>query len=179
MKTLIISGSPRNNSHSIAIAKIIEKQLKKKGAEYELLDLAETVLEPFKGYNHDYNETTMKVVKAMRDFDLFIIVTPIYNASFSSAVKNLFEHAYYKDLRGKVASFALISSGKISALHVKNQLASMVGYFNIFAHPKAVYILEDDFEKTELKNEKIEERLEDFTEESLDFAKRLTKNPSE
>lgn len=174
MKILIISGSPRKNSHSKVLANIAQNYLINKSAKWELIDLSEISVENFKGFEETYNENTKKAVHKLKESDVIIISTPVYNNSFSGAVKNIFEHSNYKELKGKVASFIINSGRQASFNSTHFQLNALMNYFDIFSNPKAVYAFSDDFEGLKLINETIKERIIDLCDSSIELGKKLT-----
>ncbi len=181
MKLLIISGSPRKNSHSRALANIAleyaKEKFKDKNAEIEFLDLYENPMQSFKGFGEEYDKKTQKAIQALKSCDSCIISTPVYNASYSGAVKNLFEHSNYKALRGMIASFILNAGGKISFENVHTQLNSLMNYFSVFSNPKAVYVSPENFKegRVELKDDTIKDRIEELIESTIDISKKLNK----
>jgi NAD(P)H-dependent FMN reductase len=176
MKALIIAGSPREGSYSKILADIAYDYAKSNHKEvgFDFLDLAKTQIDSFKGPSAEYGEETRKIISSLKDYDLFIISTPVYNSVFSSAVKNLFEHAHYKEIRGKVAGFIIMSSGKKSHLIVQSQLAAMMTYFEILSNPKAVFAIDEDFADMKLNNEDIEERIKSLIDSSVRIAEKLS-----
>ena len=130
MKILIISASPRKNSHSRVLADAAFNYLEKKEGEFEasMIDLYETKVDVFRGFGEDYNEETKKVIEMLKEHDIFIISTPVYNSSFSSVLKNIFEHSNYKALKGKTAGFIMNAGGGISFINVHSDLNSLINY---------------------------------------------------
>lgn len=175
MRLLIISGSPRKNSHSRALSNVaLEYAKKTKKFGVEILDLHKNPLESFQGFEKSYGKKTKKAIEALKNCDAFIISTPVYNASFSGAVKNIFEHSNYKSLKGKVASFIINAGGKKSFENVHAQLNSLMNYFSIFSNPKAVYISPEHFGKdNKVKDETVKERIHELVDSTLAIVDKL------
>lgn len=175
MKTLIIGGSPRKNSYTNTLANFAYDYAKEKKEDVDFLDLSKTPLDPFKGYGEEYSKHTTETIKAIKEkYQLLILATPVYDSSFTSALKNIFEHSNYKELKGKTAGFIIMASGKISSLLVQTQLNAMMNYFGIFSNPKGVYASMDDFEGMEIKSEVIKQRIKDLIDSSIEIAEKLS-----
>ena len=171
MKILIINGSPRKKSYSRVLATFIYEYVKENHKDAELLDLGKNPIELFRGEG-DYNEQTKKVKDSLKDFDIFIICSPVYNGFFSSAIKNLFEFADPKELEGKVAGFVLMATGRISYLQVQSQLSSLMNYFSIISNPKAAHIDGAAFnENQEITDEDVKKRLKKLIDSTIDIKK--------
>lgn len=178
MKILIISASPRKNSHSRVLADAAFDYLEKKklGEKLEIgmIDLYETKVDIFRGFGEDYNEETKKVIEMLKEHDVFIISTPVYNASFSSVLKNIFEHSNYKALKGKTAGFIMNAGGGISFVRVNADLNSLMNYFGIFSNPSVVNVLPKDFDKEmNLEGETAKERIKDLVDSTIEMGMKL------
>ena len=175
MKILIIAASPRKGSYTNRLAGFAYDYAKEKGADVDILDLEKTPLDPFRGYGEKYSKHTKDTIKAIKEkYQLLIIASPVYDSGFSSALKNIFEHSNYKELKGKVAGFIIMASGRISSLLVQSQLVAMMDYFGIFSNPKAVHAAIEDFTGEELTSEVIKERIKNLVDSSINMAEKLS-----
>ena len=176
MKILIISASPRKNSHSRVLADSAFDYLKEKKEEIEvnMIDLYETKVDIFRGFGEDYNEKTDKVIEMLKEHDIFIISTPVYNASFSSVLKNIFEHSNYKALKGKTAGFIMNAGGPVSFVNVHSDFNTLMNYFGIFSNPSSVNVLPKDFDKEmKLEGDVVKERIKDLVDSTIEIGKKL------
>lgn len=176
MKILIISASPRKNSHSRVLADSAFDYLEKKEGEFEvsMIDLYETKVDIFRGFGEDYSEETQKVIEMLKENDVFIISTPVYNSSFSGALKNIFEHSNYKALKGKTAGFIMNAGGPISFVNVNSDLNSLMNYFGMFSNPTSANVLPKDFDKEmKLEGDVVKERIKDLVDSSIEIGKKL------
>jgi len=172
MKILIINGSPRKKGYSKALAEFVLNYAEEKKYDVELLDLSKDEVEPFKGYEGSYSEKTKEIVDSLENYDVFIICSPVYDGSFSSTLKNLFEHANFKKLIGRTAGFIIMAGGKISYVQVQGHLNSLMNYFTIISNPKAAHVGPKDFdEEMNLTDEKIIERIKEVVDETLEMKK--------
>ena len=175
MKILIIAGSPRKNSLTNVLAKFAYDYAKEKKLDADILDLSKTPLDPFRGFGEKYSKHTDDTIARIKDkYQVLIIATPVYDSGFSSAVKNIFEHSNYKELKGKTAGFIIMASGRISSLLVNNQLKAMTDYFGIYSNPKGVYAASEDFTGMELNSEVIQERIKELVDSTFEMAEKLS-----
>lgn len=175
MKLLIISGSPRANSHSHILANVALEYAQEKKVKAEILDLHENSMEPFKGFGVTYDDKTKKAIEMLKNCDAFILATPAYNSSYSGAIKNLFEHSNYKGLKGKFVGFIINGGTEKSFENVQSQLNSLMNYFSIFTNPKSVFVFAPDIfdENLKIKDNSIKERIQDLVDSTLELAGNL------
>ena len=168
MKILVISGSRRIPSYSRVLAGLAHDYSREKHSEVALLDLATSPIENFRGFEAEYGEDTLEIVRQVTAADIFIICCPIYDGLLSSGVKNLFEFVDYKDLEGKLAGFALMSKGRISYLQVQGQLQALMNYFRVLSNPRAAYVNQADFdENLNLVNKAMIARMKRLVDETV------------
>lgn len=108
-------------------------------ADLDLLDLHETQLDPFRGFGLDYSDATRDAVDRLKRAEVIILGSPVYNGSYSSAVKTLFEHTPYDALKGHVAAFILSAGGGKSFLQVRTHLEQLMTYYQVLVVPQAAY----------------------------------------
>lgn len=134
MKITIISGSPRKSSVTVHIAKYLLKFFSEKytGHQFEFIDLKEDQL-PFveKVWStiNDVPEQFKEVAQKVYNADAFILLTPEYNGSMSSAIRNLFDH--FPKQTKKVFGIATASEGAMggirAAVGMQNQICGWFG----------------------------------------------------
>ncbi|PIN92737.1 NADH-dependent FMN reductase [Candidatus Pacearchaeota archaeon CG10_big_fil_rev_8_21_14_0_10_31_24] len=170
MKILIINGSPREKSYTQVLANFTFEYAKTKSDTVKMIDLSQNEIEPFKGLDINYNQKTKESVEHMLNADIYLICSPIYNAFFSSAIKNLFEHIDYKKVSNKKAGFVLMAYGQISFLQVQNQLNSLMNYFSIKSNPKTVNVNHNSFnENMDLTNEETKTRIQELINSTINL----------
>lgn len=93
----IVSGSPRAASITVRIAKYLQQYIQQHYPEHTVgiidvrewkLGFLETVFNSVDNTPEQYKPLTKRMFAA----DAFIIVTPEYNGSYTSEIKNLFDH---------------------------------------------------------------------------------------
>ena len=137
MKITIISSSTRMDRVSHRIALALEKQISRIGHEAIVIDLLELKLPLFseryarvpdkpKGWTE-----TMDILLAS---DGIIFLTPEYNGSFSSGLKNFIDVFAKKGFRGKPIGVATGSSGSMGGIRAAYQLQQVI--LSLFAYPQ-------------------------------------------
>lgn len=134
MKITIVSGSPRKASVTVRIAKYLAKHFSEKYPmhEIQLLNLQEHEI-PFIqrvwSTINDVPEEFKEVAEKIYSADAFVLVTPEYNGSMSSALRNLFDH--FPKQTKKVFGIVTASDGAMggirAAVAMQNQICAWFG----------------------------------------------------
>jgi NAD(P)H-dependent FMN reductase len=133
MRIEIISGSPRQNSITHRVALALQKILQQK-TKYQigLINIKDIDLSPvqaiFTSVEHtpeQYKELAGRIFQT----DAFILVTPEYNGSYSTAMKNLLDH-FPKQYR-KVFGIVTASPGALGGIRAAMQLQQLI--YGLFA----------------------------------------------
>lgn len=115
LKIAIILGSTRPGRLGEAVAHwVFEHARARSDAEYEMIDVADFNLplldEPIPPSRHQYTKPhTLKWAATIAPFDGFVFVTPEYNHSVSSALKNAIDFLY-AEWNNKAAGFVAYGS---------------------------------------------------------------------
>lgn len=128
MKIEIISGSPRQESLSVRVARYLQKHLS------EITD-AEVGIIDVRAYELPFVQkvwTSVEAVPAqwkelgerMFSADAFVLVTPEYNGSYSPAMKNLLDH-FPKQLH-KPFGIVTASPGAMGGMRASQQMITLV-----------------------------------------------------
>ncbi len=135
MKITIVSGSPRQESVTIRIARFLEKYLQEKYPThiYSLLSLNHHPL-PFAekvwSTANDLPENRKELGELIFEADAFVLVSPEYNGSYSVAMKNLFDH--FPKQTKKVFGLVTASDGTLGGMRAAHQMQNMIcGLFGV------------------------------------------------
>ena len=131
MKIVVISGSPRKNANTQIIMKYVFEYVKSRNSNTKLINLSDGQIEYYRGSDEEYNEATKEAQKDIIEADVWLIGSPIYNAFFSSALKNLFEYINYKKTAGKVAGVTILAAGNIGFINVQTLITQLLSYFRM------------------------------------------------
>lgn len=177
MKIKIISGSPRQRSLTVRVAKHLLKRLKEEKVDVELIDLrehqipfVETVWSTLDKVPSEFKELGEKIFSA----DAFILVSPEYNGGYSPALKNLLDH-FPKQSR-KVFGIATATDGALGAMRSAQQLIQMVAAFFGILSPQLLITPHVDKkfdEEGNLTDDSFQKAIDTFVSEFLWLAKKL------
>lgn len=121
---LIVSGSPRKESKSARVIKHLSILLdSQKDFKIEILDVRdhplpvfETVFENLESTPDLYKPLAEKIFQS----DAYIIVSPEYNGSYTSALQNLFDH--FPRQEKKVYAIVTATNGSMGGMRASQQL---------------------------------------------------------
>ena len=173
MKVVIISGSPRKNANTQIIMKYVFEYAKSKNLDTKLINLSEGQIECYRGPDEQYNDVTKNAQKDITEADVWLIGSPIYNAFFSSALKNLFEYINYKKTPGKVAGITILAAGNIGFINVQTLITQLLSYFRVIANPKAVFLTTESITENSVSDLDVQNRLKEMVNETLQIASKL------
>ncbi len=121
----IVSGSPRKESITNRVAVYLQKTLRERTAhniniidvrDWEIQCLQEEVFSSVTNAPEEYKPLVQRMLAA----DAFIIVSPEYNGSYTSATKNLFDH--FPKQRHKPFGIVTASPGALGGIRAALQL---------------------------------------------------------
>jgi FAD reductase [NAD(P)H] len=148
VKLLAISGTITGSKTRVVLDKVLE-EVKKHApdSEVEMLDLKEYDVQFCDGRDPaTYTGDTKKVIDIVSSADCYIIGTPIFQASLTGALKNLFDLVPPHVFRYKVMGFVATGGTYQHFLVIENQLKPIAGYFRAFVAPSYVYVQHDQFD---------------------------------
>lgn len=139
------------------------------------LDLGKTDVEPFRGYIKDvkYGQATLEIIRMVEASDVFIIGSPAYDGTMSSAVKNLFEYVNYKALEGRPAGIMVKGGTPGAWQQARSHIVALLHYFNVVCNPRAVFASDADFDESgNLRNDALKERIIRLVDETAKLKER-------
>ncbi|WP_323368641.1 NADPH-dependent FMN reductase [Radiobacillus deserti] len=107
----------------------------------------------------------------MESADLIVFATPIYQASFTGALKNLLDHLQMNALKGKITG--IITHGHVEKhfLVAEYQLKPILSYLKGLVPTTNVFIHNDAYdEENDIVDSSALERLRNLAEEMLELA---------
>lgn len=134
MKITIVSGSPRKESVTVRVAKYLLKTFQEKYPQhkFQLLNLQEhpiPFVEKVWSSMNDVPQEFKAAADKIYSAEAFVLVTPEYNGSMSSALRNLFDH--FPKQNKKVFGIVTASDGAMggirAAVAMQNQICAWFG----------------------------------------------------
>ncbi|RRJ67275.1 NADPH-dependent oxidoreductase [Paenibacillus oralis] len=147
MKLLGISGTLMGTKTLTLVSGVVDRAARLNPAlQTEVMDLRNYALELCDGRDRaHYNESTQQAIEKIIAADCYVIGTPIFQASLSGALKNLFDLLPATAFRGKVVGFVGTGGTYQHFLVIENQLKPIAGYFKAYTAPDYVYAHRDHF----------------------------------
>jgi len=176
MKLLGISGTITGAKTGIAVQKVLDAVRQKHAdVDTELLDLKNYKVEFCDGRDPTaYGEDTKTVIDKVAGADFYVIGTPIFQASITGALKNLFDLLPVSALHNKVMGFVATGGTYQHYLVIENQLRPIAGFFRAYVAPGSVYLHDDHFdEKREIADPDVLQRIERLADELVFMQRRL------
>ncbi|MCB0735901.1 MAG: NAD(P)H-dependent oxidoreductase [Bacteroidetes bacterium] len=137
MNITIVLGTAREGRLSERAAFMLERQLAAKNQNATIIDVAQLDLEIFKGLHgkYEYNNPKLDEAKTqLETADAMIFVTPEYNGSIASSLKNFIDLFAKKPFDGKPIGVCTVSSGAMGGIRAAYQLQQII--LSIFAYPQ-------------------------------------------
>ena len=136
MVITIISSSRRNNRISHRIALALEKAISSLGHSVQLIDLLELNLPPFtEQYSKmvDEDRKLWQVEEQLLQSNGMLFLTPEYNGTISSSLKNFIDVYAKRPFDGKPIGVVTGSTGMLGGIRAAYQLQQII--LSIFAYP--------------------------------------------
>lgn len=177
MKLLGISGTLIGDKTCAVVNEVVDYAAKlEPDLMTEMIDLKTYSLEFCDGRDSKaYNEDTRRMIDAVLSADCFIIGTPIFQASLSGSLKNLFDLLPPTAFRNKVIGFVGTGGTYQHFLVIENQLKPIAGYFRAYTAPDYVYAHRDHFnENNEIIDPEVRERIRNLALQVVRMSKALS-----
>jgi len=160
LQVLAVAGSLHRKSVTRAVVQHVAKRLKAEGCIVDVLDF-ET--EPLPLYNpdtayhaHGFDALQTRVERA----DVYVLGTPDYHGSISSAMKNFLDH-FWREFAGKL--FATIVASHEKGLTVTDQLRTVARQCYAWTLPYGVSFAEkEDLKRGQVVSGALKKRLDMF-----------------
>src|SRR5882672_11166545 len=160
LNVLAVVGSLHRDSVTRTVVHHVAQKLKAEGCSVDVLDFEK---EPLALYNPDvahdlpgYVELQARVERA----DVYVLGTPDYHGSISSAMKNFLDH-FWREFAGKL--FATIVASHEKGLTVTDQLRTVARQCYAWSLPYGVSFADrEDLKDGKVASEVLKKRLEMF-----------------
>ena len=155
-----ISGSLSVPSRTAALVRAIVDRLNPRG-DSRLIDLASDAPVLFatlpKG---DRSDRAREIIDAVESADLLVVGSPVYRASYTGALKHLFDLVDYRSLESTPVLVCATGGTPLHGLMPDHQFRPLFAFFKALVLPTSVYALESDFAGFALRSPEISERID-------------------
>lgn len=173
LKILAVVGSLNRTSSTRQVLQHLARQLRVLGCQVDLLDLLD---EPLALFNPDsaYAGVAFDALKVrVEQADVYILGTPDYHGSISSAMKNFLDH-FWHEFAGKL--FATVVASHEKGLTVTDQLRTVARQCYAWTMPYGVSFADDmDVKNGEIVSEGFRKRLEMFVHDIQRYGELLAR----
>ena len=158
LNVMAVVGSLNKNAVTRCVIQYVAGQLRGSGVNVDVLDL---LGEPLALFNPDVAheaEGFEKLKKRVESADVYLLGTPDYHGSISSAMKNFLDH-FWHEFAGKL--FATIVASHEKGLTVTDQLRTVARQCYAWTLPYGVAFAEKiDVKENQVVSESLKQRLE-------------------
>lgn len=179
MKISIVSSSTRIGRISHRIALALETGIQERGHTAQLIDLLELQLPPFEERFARIENPEPRFIdceKILKESSALLFVTPEYNGSISSGLKNFIDF-YAKDpFMHKAIGVATGSIGAMGGIRAAYQLQQNILTVHGFPHPQILTVGKMDQlidENGIIRDERFQSTFNKYLDLFLDFASKL------
>ena len=155
-----ISGSLSTPSRTTALVRAVLARFDQH-AETSLLELAVEAPALFATLPKGPRSTrATAVIQAVETADLLVVGSPVYRASYTGALKHLFDLVDYRALQGTPVLLCATGGTPLHGLMPEHQLRPLFGFFQAVTIPTSIYALESDFDGHALRSIEVSERID-------------------
>jgi FMN reductase len=170
---LAVVGSLHKDSITRVVVNHVAERLRAGGCDVDLLDLH---TEPLPLYNPDtaYDAPGFPALKArVERADVFLLGTPDYHGSISSALKNFLDH-FWREFAGKL--FATVVASHEKGLTVTDQLRTVARQCYAWSLPYGVAFMDkEDVRDGQIVSDALKSRLEMLVRDTRIYGEVLAK----
>ena len=163
LQVLAVIGSLNRRSVTRIVVQDAAEKLRTRGCAVDMLDFAD---EPLALFNTDtaYESEAYRVLRPrVERADVFLLGTPDYHGSMSSAIKNFLDH-FWTEFAGKL--FASVVASHEKGLTVTDQLRTVARQCYAWSLPYGVSFAErEDVKDGKVASDALRQRLEMFAQD--------------
>jgi NAD(P)H-dependent FMN reductase len=173
LKVLAVVGSTHANSVTRVVVAHVAGELRKQGCDVDVLDLHDSPLALF-NVETAYSQPGFAALKArVEAADVFVLGTPDYHGSISSALKNFLDH-FWREFAGKL--FATLVASHEKGLTVTDQLRTVARQCYAWSLPYGVAFAEkQDVAGGQIISDSFKNRLEMFVRDTRVYGELLAR----
>lgn len=153
-----VKAPSRTSSLVGSILRSIDAKIDASSRHIDLVDAAPILFRALRADQLD--EQGREIIQAVEKADVLVVGSPVYRASYTGALKHLFDLVHFESLVGKPVILAATGGSPLHGLVTEHQLRPLFGFFKALTLPTAIYALESDFEGYEIRNPVIVERID-------------------
>lgn len=167
MRVVAIAGSVSNPSRTAELVRAIAGQIASViDVDLRLIELSATAPVLFRALRSDKLDAEGRaIIDAVEGADVLVVGSPVYRASYTGALKHLFDLVDYRALTGKRVLLAATGGTPLHGLMIDHQLRPLFAFFNALTLPTTVYATDADFAGHRLESSAVQSRIERAVED--------------
>lgn len=178
LKILGLSGNVSRPSRTASLVRAITAAVGKQfGVDGQVIELADAAPVLFRALRADQlDKAGRDIIDAVEAADILVVGSPVYRASYTGALKHLFDLVHFRALTGKHVILAATGGTQLHGLVTEHQLRPLFGFFNALTIPTAVYATEPEFAGYELTSPDVAKRIDRSVGELAQLFRRADAN---
>ena len=172
MKLLGLSGSPTERSKTLLAIEVAVEHVADAypSVETEIVNVRDYDVQFCDGRDPArYEGDTRKIIDKIVEADALIVGTPMYRATYTGILKNVFDLIPNDALHGKPVGIVATGGSDHHFLAIEHELKPLIGFFQAHALPGAVYAKSEDYENGVLVSEGVVKSLRQLAEAVVQF----------
>lgn len=157
----IAGNVTRPSRTSVLVRAVVDALAERTGGTPRQIELVEVAPVLFAALTRDrLAGEAAEIIRAVEAADVLVVGSPVYRASYTGALKHLFDLVRHDALAGRPVILAATGGSALHGLVTEHQLRPLFGFFNALTVPTTVYATEDDFRDYRITNPQIAVRIE-------------------
>lgn len=167
-----ISGNvTRPSRTSVLVRAIVDALVERTDGTPRQIEIVEVAPVLFSALTADrLSGEAAEIIEAVETADVLVVGSPVYRASYTGALKHLFDLVRHDALTGKPVVLAATGGSALHGLMPEHQLRPLFGFFNALSVPTTVYATEADFRDYRIANPQIVDRIDRAVGEAAHLA---------
>ncbi|WP_294642698.1 FMN reductase [uncultured Aureimonas sp.] len=180
VRILGISGSVRRPSRTTTlVAQLTDRIARALGGTGEVIELVDAAPHLLSALERDgLGEIGRDLIRRIETADALVVGTPVYRASYTGALKHLFDLVDHRALSGRPVVLAATGGSTLHGLVTEHQLRPLLSFFGALTLPTTLYATEADFENYELTDPAIAARVERAAREAAQLIEAQRRAPT-
>lgn len=171
MKVLGIYGSVKRPSRTARLVDAILEGIAR-GADVEI-DAAPVLFRALRAVQLD--AAGRAIIDTVEAADVLVVGSPVYRASYTGALKHLFDLVDFRALQRRRVVLAATGGSPLHGLMLEHEFRPLFGFFGAVTIPTTVYAVEADFTEYTLSNPAVEARIERAIFELFDLSPAISR----
>jgi FMN reductase len=156
-----LSGNVKRPSRTASLVDaVVSLAARRLGGNGRLIELVDAAPVLFRALGADQLDAEGRaIIDAVEAADVLVVGSPVYRASYTGALKHLFDLVDYRALTGKQVILVATGGTPLHGLMTEHQLRPLFGFFNALSLPTAIYATEADFTDYDISNTAVHQRI--------------------